>query len=52
VADKKKFIVTDGPIHGDHQRYLNGDVIELEPKDSKRLLAEKKVEPFKKSKEE
>lgn len=53
VAEKNlKFVVVDGPINHDHELYQNGDVIELEAKASKRLLREKKVEPFKKQKEE
>jgi hypothetical protein len=54
MADLKKYLVLDGPIQGDNEVKYIGDVIELDAKCAKRLLAEKKVEPFKKqnSKEE
>lgn len=53
MAEKNpKFVVVDGHINHDHELYRNGDVIELEAKASKRLLAEKKVEPLKKQSKE
>ncbi len=48
IEKTKKFVVVDGPINHDHELYQNGETIELPAKASKRLLSEKKVEPFKK----
>lgn len=52
MADLKKYLVLDGPIQGDDEVKRNGDVIELDAKCAKRLLSEKKVEPFKKASKE